>query len=306
MFDYRKFTISRNFRIYLLSLLSWMPDALMIRVQYLIQTGHFLHLKQPKTFGEIMQAYKLYYRNPEMHRCVDKGEVRSYVREKGYEDILVPLYGLYDSPEKIDFGKLPKSFIMKTTDGGGNNEVKIIRDKALTSESELKDMAQKWMQSPKPKKHIAREWAYENEIPRKILIEQLLQQPGKIDIDDYKFFCYDGKFKVLEVHRDRSTQHTAGHYDANLNYLSHIKIYKDPLKDQELPQNIGEMIKIVEKLSEGFPFVRVDLYNVRGKIYFGEMTFYPASGYFVYRPESVNTWLGSFFKYPFERNDLNQ
>lgn len=280
--------------------MNWLPDSLMLQIQYFLQTGKRLRIKNAKTFGEHIQAYKLYYRNPLMHQCVDKVEVRNYVQRKGLEEILVPIIGIYQKPEEIDFEKLPDNFIIKSSDGGGNNEVKICRGKNEKEIEDLKPIIKEWIRAPRPKKHIAREWAYENNIQRRILIEQLLEQPGKKDIDDYKFFCYNGKFQVLELHRNRSTNHQAGHFDRDLNYLDHVKIYPIPLGDKTLPGNIGEMIKIAEKLAEGFPFVRVDLYNVEGKIYFGEMTFYPASGYFVYQPEEVNDWLGSFFEYPFK------
>lgn len=300
MLDYRKVTGTRAFRQKILSLMTWLPDTMMLRIQYFIQTGKMLHLKHPQKLGEFIQAYKLFYHNPVMQKCVDKFEVRKFIEERGLKNILVPLIGVYNNAGEIDLEKLPEKFIMKTTDGGGNNEIFICRDKNNLQEKEFKSEIEKWLKSPKPKKHIAREWAYDNNFPRRIIIEELLEESsGAKDIDDFKFFCYDGKFKVLEWHKDRSTAHKAGHYDENLKFKPHVKIYPTPFQDYKLPDNIKEMVSIAEKLSEGFPFVRVDLYNVDGKIFFGEMTFYPASGYFVYHPKEENKVLGSFFKYPF-------
>lgn len=299
MLDYRKFTGSRDLRQRILSILSWVPDKFMLRIQYFLQTGKWLHLKNPKIFQEYIQAYKLWYRNPDMPQCVDKGTVRDFVRSRGLEKILIPLEGIYNSVEEIDFDTLPDKFVMKTTDGGGNNEVLICRDKNRNKDT-IKKKAAKWMAEPKPRKHIGREWAYDNGFPRKIIIEGLLEDPsGNPDIDDFKFFCYNGKFKVLEWHKDRSRGHRAALLDESLNFQKEVEIYPVPFGDEKLPGNIKEMIKTAEILAKGFPFVRVDLYNVGGEIYFGEMTFYPASGYFVYKPEEVNEWLGSFFKYPF-------
>lgn len=262
-----------------------------------MQTGERLHLKNPIKFNEFIQLYKLHYKNPLMHKCVDKFEAREFIKERGLESFLVPLIGVYDSVEEIDFKGLPDKFVVKTTDGGGSVEVKVVHEKGKEDLEKLRKELQEWMKFPKPRKHIGREWAYENDYPRRIIIEELLENnDGNPDIDDFKFFCFGGKYKVLEWHKDRNTNHSAAHYDENLNFLPEFYTYKVMHKDHPLPDNIGEMVKIAEKLSEGFPFVRVDLYNVNGKIYFGEMTFYPASGYFVYRPEEINTWLGSFFK----------
>lgn len=300
MIDYKKIFKSRRVRMMILSTLSWVPDPLILRLQYYLQTGEKLHLRKPVKFNEFLQAYKLYYRNPLMQRCVDKNEVREYIKEKGLEEALVPKIGIYDSADEIDFDSLPEKFVIKTTDGGGSNEVIVCRDKSWEDFIKIREKVNGWMKSPKPKKHIAREWAYENSYPRRIIIENLLEDEiQKNDIDDFKFFCFNGKFKILEWHKDRSSNHSAAHYDENLKYLPDFYTYENMHADHPLPSNIEEMVSVAEKLASDFPFVRVDLYNVGGKIYFGELTFYPASGYFVYRPEKINTWLGSFFTYPF-------
>lgn len=287
----------------ILSAMQWFPDSWMVRVQYYLQTGKKLRLKNPVTFNEKLQAYKLYYRNPEMLRCTDKVTVRDYVKEQGLENILVPLIGIYNGWEEINTAELPEEFVVKSSDGGGGNEVIFCRKKSAETLSEIKEKVKRWISSPKPKKHIAREWAYDNHHPRKIIIETLLKQKnGAKDIDDFKFYCSYGKFRFLQWHKDRSTpQHKAAHFDENLNFLPEVTVYYPTFeKPEPFPANIREMIEVAEKLSRQFPFVRVDLYNVEGKIYFGEMTFYPASGYFQYDPPYVNEMLGSFIPYPFE------
>ena len=326
MIDYRRFTGSRDLRQKILSGLSWVPDKLMLRVQFLLQTGRMLNLKNPTKFQDLIQAYKLYYRNPEMHRCVDKYAVREFIKDKGLGHTLVPLLGVYDKVEDIDFDKLPDKFVVKSTDGSGNNQTKVCRGKTPEIIEEIKEAAQKWLSAPRPRKHGGREWAYDNDFPRRIIIEEYLEENNdtcpegkdkrgsdngislktqgtkgkKTDVDDYKFFCYDGKYRILEWHKDRSCAHKAAHYDERGEMIPDVKIYPEPFGDHPLPENFNEMVEIAERLSEGFPFVRVDLYNVNGKIYFGEMTFYPASGYFVYVPEETNDRLGSFFTYPFK------
>lgn len=127
--NYKKLIRSRALRIKILSLLNWIPDSIMVPLQYKIHTGRRLNLKNPQRFTEKLQLYKLKYRNPLMLRCTDKYEVRSVVNEMGLVDILIPLIGVYDSSESIEFESLPQQFVAKTTDGGGGNQIFICRDK---------------------------------------------------------------------------------------------------------------------------------------------------------------------------------
>lgn len=305
MKDYRKFIKSRNLRMAILSGMEWIPDSWMVRLQYFLQTGKKLHLKKPVLFNEKMQAYKLFYRDEEMLRCTDKVEVRQYVKEKGLEEILVPLYAIGNNLEEIDFENLPKKFVIKTSDGGGGNEVLICKDKATLDKKEFESTVARWLSAPKPKKHIAREWAYQNRYPRRLIVEQLLENledPEK-DIEDYKFFCFNGKVRIMQLHKDRHANHKAGFWDENLEFIRDVNILYPTFDNDnvpELPENIWEMVEISEKLSKGFPYVRVDLYNIDGKIFFSELTFYPASGYIPFNPESFNKRLGTYFQYPFK------
>ena len=135
--NYKKLIRSRALRIKILSLLNWIPDSIMIPLQYRIHTGRRLNLKNPQRFTEKLQLYKLKYRNPLMLRCTDKYEVRSVVKEMGLADILIPLIGVYDSAEAIDFEKLPMQIVAKTTDGGGGHQVFICRDKRELGKNEF-------------------------------------------------------------------------------------------------------------------------------------------------------------------------
>ena len=302
MIDYRKIIASRNLRMRILGLFSWVPDKWMLRIQYFLQTGSILHLKNPKTFQEKLQVYKISYHDPIMLQCTDKEKVREFVRKKDLSQILVPVIGVYEDVEKIDFDALPEKFVIKTSDGGGCNEVYICRNKNQENIEEIKKKLRGWISAPKSKKHIAREWAYDNEFPRKLIIENLLEEPGKNDIDDYKFYCFQGKFRFMQWHKDRHGDHRAGHCDENGKFLPEIHVDSYPTFDKAmpLPSNFKEMITIAEKLAENFPFVRVDLYSVNEQIYFSELTFYPASGFFNYKPEGTDEWLGTFFEYPFQ------
>lgn len=305
MVDYRKLIPSQDYRTKVLSTMNWVPDRLMLGLQYFIQTGKILRLDHPHTFNEKLQAYKYFHRDPVMLKCTDKVEVRDYVKEKGLEEILVPVYGIYDKVEDIDYSELPEEFVAKTSDGGGGSQVFICEKKNEKTKEDLEKNIEKWMSAPKPKKHIAREWAYDNGYPRRIIIEKLLHEEGKggKDIIDYKFFCFDGKFKILQIHKDRYIAHKLGFWDENLNFLPGVWILYPCFEEVvELPSNIREMVKVAEKLAEGFPFVRVDLYNIDGKIYFSELTFYPASGYLKFEPTTFDERLSSYFNFPRKNN----
>lgn len=296
MIDYRKVTGTRNLRRWVLSTLSWLPDKLLVSFQYFLQTGKRLHLKNPVLFNEKLQAYKLLYHNPIMLSCTDKISVRDFVKEKGLENILIPIYFIKQKPEDIIWEELPTEFVIKTSDGGGGNEVIVCRNKNLLDRKLFYKTIKKWMKAPRPKKHIAREWAYQNKKPRRIIIEKLLSDKENPDkgIRDYKFFCFSGKFKYLWVDINRYSSHQRGFWNSEFQFMQEVSCdyptFENPIR---LPENIMRMKEIAEKLSEDFPFVRVDLYNVNGKIYFGELTFYPNSGYKPYYPVSFEKELGN-------------
>lgn len=297
--NYRNIIKSRELRVKLLTFLGWIPDNVMLRLQYWLQTGRKLNLKNPKRFTEKLQLYKLKYRNPDMLRCTDKYEVRKYIEEKGLGEYLIPLIRVYNSVEEIDYSKLPDKFVAKTTDGGGGNQVLICKDKHLISEEVFKERLKGWMSARKVKKHVGREWAYENDYPRRIIIEELIGAGNvKKDVSDYKFFCFNGKVFYIYGISDRKVGVSAqfGIYDRDFKKL-------DVSRNDERPQNVpllkplnfDIMIFIAECLSKDFPHVRVDLYNFEGKIYFGELTFYDGSGYMTFTPDSFDFDLGKCF-----------
>ena len=191
--NYKNIIKSRELRVKLLTFLGWIPDGIMLRIQYWMQTGRKLNLKAPKRFTEKLQLYKLRYRNPNMLRCTDKYEVRKYIEEKGLGKYLIPLVGIYNNVEDIDFANLPNKFVAKSTDGGGGNQVFICRDKNSISEETFRERLAAWMNARKIKKQAGREWAYENNFPRRIIIEKLIEADDtKKDLSDYKFFCFNG------------------------------------------------------------------------------------------------------------------
>lgn len=301
--NYNRIIKSRKLRLKILSLLNWIPDKLMIRIQYRIKTGRKLNLKNPKRFTEKLQGYKLYYRDPLMTKCSDKYLVRNYVKEKGLSHILNELYGVYDKIDEIDFDNLPEKFVIKTTNGSGTNI--ICKDKNKLNKEEVIKSLSEWI---KRDLYIyGREWSYKN-IKPKIIIEELLEEKNNefTGINDYKFLCFNGQPKYIILDVDRYNGHKRNIYDLEWNELSVLTDKPNINKRNQKPKNLNEMIQIAQTLSKDFPFVRVDLYNINGKIYFGELTFYPWTGYVKFKPDEFDYILGKEFKLPEEMEYFNE
>ncbi len=239
------------------------------------------------------------YRNKDMLRCVDKYAVRDYVSERmGDDRILNELYQVCDDASDINFNSLPNKFVIKTTDGGNGDNVLIVRDKSQIDVEAVIRKVDSW----RGKKYyaVSREWAYKGAKKSRVIVEKLLESSDSNDgsIDDYKLLCFNGKFKYLWVDKDRFSNHRRGFWNENLEFLPNV-VSDHPTfeKAPELPTTIPEMICIAEKLAAGFPFVRVDFYDIDGKVVFGEMTYYPWSGYVQYTPDEFDFRLGKEFSF---------
>ena len=294
--NYKGIIRSQRLRFKVLYYLRFIPDSIMLRLQYRIKMGFWPNFKHPKRFTEKLQLYKMRYRNPIMPMCVDKYEVRKYVENKGLGNILNDCYGVYDSVKDIDLGKLPNQFVAKTTDGGGGLNVVLVKDKGALDVNAFESNLSLWNR----RKSISpgREWAYNGIGKSRIVIERLLVDELNEDgsIEDYKFLCFNGRFQYLWIDKNRYSNHKRGFWNRDLQFLQGVES-DHPTFDVPpiLPFNINEMISIVEKLSEDFPFARIDLYNIQGEIIFGEITFYPWSGYVKYVPDSFDFELGNCF-----------
>ena len=300
--EYKKVIKSQSLRLKILGLLRWMPDSWMVRLQYRIKLGRWPNLTHPKRYTEKLQLYKLKYRNPVMHQCVDKLEVRKFVEEKGLGNLLNKVYGVYDNSEDINFDVLPNRFVIKSTSGGGGNNVIVVKDKSLLDIEKARKTISKWLKEASGQTNAGREWAYSGIRETKIIIEEFLEERGPDGnirpLTDYKFFCFDGTPYYIYVVTDRNPGVSAaiGIYDIQFNKLPYYRA--DELKQltvEQKPDNYDKMIEISKVLSQGFPHVRVDLYNIGGKIYFGELTFYDGSGYFQFTPDDFDEILGACF-----------
>lgn len=291
--------LKSKIKLRILQMFNWIPDKQMICLQYRMKTGRKLNLKNPKRYTEKLQWYKLYYRDPLMAKCADKYEVRSYIQEKGLEEILNTCYGVYDSEEEIDFDALPKQFVIKVTNGASGIGMKICTDKSKLNIPELKKELHSWLKVQK--NGGGREWLYYRLKPR-LIVEKYLA-PGKAEnsLVDYKFFCFHGEPYCLYVMNERFTEGGVRQNILDLDYKvmpymrEKIEPIRTPLKK---PENFEQMIEMAKVLSADFPYVRVDFYDIDGKIYFGELTFFPESGYYDFKPDEFDFVLGEKFGLP--------
>ena len=295
MNGYKKIISSQKMRFAILRMLKFVPDKAMIKLQYRIKLKRKLNLKDPKRYTEKIQWYKLYYRNPVMMECVDKYGVRKYIEKKGLGNILNQLYQVVDRPEEINFDQLPDKFVIKTTNGSGTNI--LVKEKKTLNIAETKKKLNDFLNMAEAS--AGREWAYGGS-SKKIIVEELLEDNSNKDkgISDYKFLCFNGKPVYVVYDKDRFSDHKRNFYDVNWNYVkvdSDFPCFEDSVKK---PENYEKMVEIASVLSRDFPAVRVDLYNIEGKIYFGELTFYPWSGYVQYTPDSFDFELGKYFVLP--------
>ena len=300
MFDYKKLIKNRNTRLKILNLLSFIPDSVMLKIQYRIYMGRRLNLKEPMRYSEKLQLYKLKYKNPILPICVDKYEVRNYLITNGFGYLLNECYGVYENVNDIDFGQLPEKFVLKDTLGVGGNSV-IIVDKKNCDWKIIKSTLQRWLDTPAHIRTGGREWPYYCGKKHRIIIEQYIEcADSRIGLVDYKFCCIAGKVVFFNVmgERDLGGNVAIGYFDRSFKLMPVLRVGALALKAEKItpPSNFKEMLEIAEKLAEPFPHVRVDLYNDKnGRIIFGELTFFEASGYLAYSPDSFDFEMGSIF-----------
>lgn len=293
--NYKKIIKNQQIRFFILKSLAFITDKVMLSWQYKIKLGRDLNYQNPNRYTEKLQLYKMYYRNPLLGECVDKYNVRKYIESKGLSDILNTLYGVYDEVADIDFNKLPNEFVIKSTDGGGGENILICKNK---EELDI-DSTRKKIKGWKNKKDInaGREWAYTQIDKSRYIIEQLLvnENNPEAGISDYKIFCFNGKPYCIVYDVDRYIGHKRNFYDTNWNCLNVSSDCPNFVDDMLKPEGLKEMLSVAEKLSSDFPFVRVDLYYLNHQVYFGELTFYPWSGYVQFNPDEFDFVLGNQF-----------
>ena len=278
--------------------MSWlMPKVLsdekaVKKYYYKRSNGKTLDLDNPQTFSEKQQWYKLNAKDPLMQTCADKYAVRDYLEQKGYGYLLNDLLGVYEGVNDIKLKELPERFVLKGAHGSGFNV--IVKDKSKLNWKQTKMMMNSWLHQ-----NIAwggREWVY-MDMPRRIIAEKYLEDETG-ELRDYKFFCFNGKPQFMQLEVGRYTDHnTRNFYDMDWNLMPFGKeLPHNPNIKIEKPQMFEEMKKIAEDLCQPFQFVRVDLYQVCGKIYFGELTFFPAGGAPDFVPTEYDAIVGNMWE----------
>ncbi len=279
-----KYLLIKNARLF--------PDELYLKMLFPLRTGYKLNLKNPQTFNEKLQWLKLNNRKPEMVKMVDKVDVKEYVAKIIGEEYIIPTLGVYNSVDEIDFDSLPNQFVLKCThDSGG---IVICSDK---SKLDIEAAKAKLRRGLKVNYYYQnREWPYKQVKPR-IIAEQYMVDESGYELKDYKFFCFDGEVKLLFIASDRGskTEETKfDFFDTDFNHLPFTNGHPNSTKKIAKPQGFEEMKKIAATLSKGHPHIRVDLYDINGKIYFGELTFYHWSGMTPFEPMEWDYKLGEW------------
>lgn len=294
---YNAVTHPSDVAIFLILRTKWaerMSDERFLRMIYYIKFHRPLNLKDPQTFNEKLQWLKLHDHKPGYTMFVDKYLVKDYVASVIGERYIIPTLGVWDNPEEIDWENLPEQFVLKTNHDGGNFGVVVCKDKSTFDKAKAIKRLKASLERNVFK--YGREWPYKN-VKRKVFAEQYLEDESAKDLPDYKFFCFDGEVKALFIGTERQSGDVKfDYFDEDFNHLDIIQHHPMSGKTIPKPSNFEEMKKIAQQLSKGIPHVRVDLYNVNGKIYFGEMTFYHHGGMVPFHPEHWDKDFGDWIK----------
>lgn len=275
------------------------PDKTYLKLKYFICMGKRLNLENPQTFNEKLQWLKLYGRRPIDTVLSDKYAVKDYIANIIGPEYVIPLLGVWDSFDEINFDKLPNQFVLKCThDSGG---IVVCKDKSKFDKEAARVL---FRRSLKTDFYVySRERAYKD-IPRRIIAEEYKEDDVTKELRDYKFFCFDGEPKLLFVASDRQTvgeETKFDFFDMNYNHLPFTNGHPNADILPQKPSKFKEMKTLAAKLSQGIPHVRVDFYEVNGQVYFGEMTFSHWGGMVPFEPEEWDYTLGNWIKLPIKK-----
>jgi hypothetical protein len=276
--------------------LLWETDEKRIRRKYLSELGREPDLDHPTTYTEKTLWLNLRHRDPRWVTCADKYAVREWVRERVSEEILVPLLGVYDDADDIDIESLPDAFVIKATHGSGWNL--IVPDKRDLDWVEAKRSLQDWLS----RSYYAhkREWQY-RDMPHRLIVEEFLADEDGGIPSQYQFFCFrqgDEQTILVQVDFEELTNHRRDYYDLDWKRLPFTSRVPNSEREAPRPDRLEDMLEMVRRLSEDFPFVRVDLYLVEDRIYFGELTFTSGGGMSPFEPEEWDRRLGDLIELP--------
>lgn len=274
-----------------------LSDKTFLSLKFRQKMGRWIDWDNPRTFCEKCQWLKLYNRCDEYTIMADKVKVKNWVAERVGREYVIPTLGVWERPEDIDFDALPNRFVIKCNHNSGNG-MYICKDKnRMNRQSVMEGLGKGFREDYF---HKNGEWPYKN-VPRRIIAEQFLVNGYDDELTDYKFYCFNGEPTYCQVIADRNTHETIDFYDMAWNRMPFVGLNPDcgnAATPATKPTDLETMVRIARELSKDIPFVRVDLYSVNGHTYFGETTFYPASGMGKFRPGEWDGKLGDLLKLP--------
>lgn len=275
-------------------LLNFLPDRLYLKAVFKAETGYPLRLDKPQTYNEKLQWIKLYNRKPEYTLYADKYRVRSFVSEKIGAKYLIPLIGVYARAEEIPWEELPDRFVLKCSHASGYNI--ICKNKKDLNIREACRSLDRWLR--KNAYWSAREWCYKDIKPC-IICEEFIDTEDGNTPDDYKFMCFNGEPKLIQIHHDRYGHHTLDYYTPDWEKSDLKRIDAETSEAiAERPDKLDEMMSIARTLSENLYYARIDLYYSNQRVYFGEITLYPTGGFSTFSSFADDLKLGSYIKLP--------
>ena len=292
---YHLFNDPKNFVVIVWDVMApILSDKLFLRVKFRLTAGYWPNLKRPKTYNEKLQWLKLNDRHPEYTHMVDKATAKDYAKRIIGDEFIIPTIRIYNSLDEIGFDELPNQFVIKSTgDSGG---VVVCKDKKAFNPTEaiikLKNLGERNYYQ------VNKEYPYKD-VPHRYIAEEYMEDESGFELKDYKIFCFDGEPKFLFVATGRQQHDTRfDFYDLEFNHLPVLNGHPNADVWPVKPANFEKMLDLAGKLSKGIPHVRVDLYNVNGKIYFGEMTFFHWSGFVPFEPKEWDYKFGEYLKLP--------
>lgn len=287
------FTKPKIIGIILLGKFSFLfSDKQYLQMMYWLHLGRKLNLKNPKTFNEKLQWLKLYNHKPEYTIMVDKVKAKEYVAKLIGEEHIIPTLGVWDDPDDIDFDALPDQFVLKCNHNSGTGMC-ICRDKSKLDIEKVKAELRKGLKENYFMRW--REWPYKN-IPRKILAEKFMVDESGTELKDYKIFCFNGEPRYCQVISDRNTDEKIDFYDMHWKRLVGLVGLNDKVHNSEYaipcPESFENMKQMASLLAKSIPFSRIDFYEINHQAYFGEITFFPATGFGNFNPREWNVKMG--------------
>ncbi len=274
-----------------------LPDEFFLKVHFRLSVGYPLNLKDPRSFNEKLQWLKLNDRHDEYTMMVDKIEAKTYVSSILGEKYIIPTIAFWDNVEDINWESLPNQFVIKaTSDSGG---VVVCKNKSKLNIEEAKNKLKTLGQ--RDYTVVSKEYPYKN-VKHRYLAEEYMEDESGYELKDYKFFCFDGEPKFLFVASGRQQNDTRfDFFDIDFNHLPVLNGHANADKCPQKPRNFEEMLEVSRKLSKGIPHVRVDLYNISGRVYFGELTFFHWSGTTPYEPREWDYKFGEYLNLPLKK-----